>query len=81
MNRPKVVVSLVGEDGNAFTILGRVIKAMKRASWSKEEIDQYVAEAKGGDYNNLLAVTQKYTEEPDGFDDDEEENYEDEESV
>jgi len=53
---PEVNVQLVGEDGNAFAILGRVVKAMKRAGISEGVREQFVQEAKGGDYNNLLQV-------------------------
>ena len=54
---PKVLVKLVGEDGNAFAILGRVQKAMRRAGVAKSDIDAYVKEATSGDYNHLLFVT------------------------
>jgi len=53
----EIEVTLVGEDGNAFFIMGRVTKAMKLAGVSKEEIATYLKEAKSGDYDNLLAVT------------------------
>lgn len=51
---PGLQVELVGEDGNAFSILGRVIKALKRAGVSLEERDEFMAEATSGDYNHLL---------------------------
>lgn len=51
------VVKLVGEDGNAFAILGRVVKAMKSAGLSKEVQDAYFAEATSGDYDHLLQTT------------------------
>jgi hypothetical protein len=54
---PHVYVTLVGEDGNAFAILGRVKKAMERAGVSKEDVEAYLAEAKSGNYDNLLRVT------------------------
>lgn len=53
-------VKLIGEDGNAFAILGRVMMAMKRAGLSKEVQDAYYAEATSGDYNHLLATTMKW---------------------
>jgi len=52
---PKVKCRLVGEDGNAFSILGRFQKAARRAGWSKEETDAVIKEAMSGDYNHLLA--------------------------
>ena len=51
---PEIYVPLVGEDGNAYAILGRVSKALKRAGVSKEEVAEFHAEATSGDYNHLL---------------------------
>ena len=51
---PDVEVQLVGEDGNAFAIMGRVMRALKDAGIPKEEIDKYYAESTSGDYDNLL---------------------------
>jgi hypothetical protein len=53
-------VKLVGEDGNAFSILARVMKAMKVAGLSKEVIDAYYTEATSGDYDHLLQTTLKW---------------------
>lgn len=57
---PEVNVPLVGEDGNAFAILGRVQKALRRAGVPKEELDAYFAEATSGDYDHLLRVTMEW---------------------
>lgn len=54
---PEVEVRLVGEDGNAFAILGRVNAALRRAGVDAETREAYQAEATSGDYNRLLAVT------------------------
>jgi len=54
---PQVEVQLSGEDGNAFGIIGRVSKAMKRAGIDKADIDAYTSEAMSDDYNHLLNVT------------------------
>lgn len=54
---PKVKVKLVGEDGNAFSIMGRVVEAMRKAKCSDEDIKAYRTAATSGDYNNLLRVT------------------------
>ena len=65
MNEPKypnVHVPLVGEDGNAFAIIGRTTRAMQKAGISKEEKEAYVAEAMSGDYNNLLRVTMQWVD-------------------
>lgn len=50
-------VKLVGEDGNAFSILARVMKAMRVAGLPKEVQDAYYTEATSGDYNHLLSTT------------------------
>lgn len=54
MSKPKV--TLIGEDGNAFSILGRCRKAAKGAGWTKEKIDSFLSKAQSGDYDNLLKV-------------------------
>ena len=50
---PEVNVPLVGEDGNAFSILGRVSRIMKR-NGIHDQWDAFQKEATSGDYNNLL---------------------------
>ena len=59
MNKP--TVKLIGEDGNAFAILGKVSKALKKAGLT-EEAKKYMEEATSGDYNHLLAVTMEYVD-------------------
>lgn len=56
----KPTVKLIGQDGNAFLILGRVKQALKGAGADKEYIDQYISKATSGDYNHLLAVSMEY---------------------
>jgi hypothetical protein len=60
--RTKPLVKLIGLDGNAFSILGRVKQALSRVGAEKEYIDQYLSEAISGDYDHLLAVTMEYVE-------------------
>ncbi len=62
MTKTDVQVQLVGEDGNAFAIMGKVVKAMRRAGCDSELITQYQREAMSGDYDNLLRVTMNYVE-------------------
>jgi hypothetical protein len=45
----KPTVKFVGEDGNAFSIMGRVNQSLRRAGADKECIDQYLKEAISGD--------------------------------
>ncbi len=50
------VLRLVGEDGNAFAIMGRARAAARRAGWANERITELLENAMSGDYNHLLAV-------------------------
>lgn len=51
---PEVEVQLSGEDGNAFAIMGRVARALRRAGVPAEEIAEFQRECTAGDYNRLL---------------------------
>ena len=57
---PDVVVELSGIDGNAFSIMGAVTKSLWRAGVSKEECNEYFAEATAGDYDDLIRTTMKW---------------------
>ncbi len=71
---PEVSVVLVGEDGNAFAVMGRVTQAMKQAGLDKSVRDEYMQESMSGDYWNLLATAQRWVEcHAEGGDDGEEE--------
>jgi hypothetical protein len=54
---PNVHVKLVGEDGNAFAIMGRAQRAARKAGVPQEEIDKYLKEATSGSYDHLLVTT------------------------
>ena len=45
---------LIGEYGDAFTILGLWSRAARKAGWPQEEIDHILAEARLGNYDHLL---------------------------
>jgi len=49
-----IKVKLVGTDGNAFALMGRVTSALRRAGATKAETDEFYAEATSGDYDHLL---------------------------
>lgn len=57
---PDVSVRLVGEDGNAFAILGRVQKALRRANVPDAELKAFMDEATASDYNHLLATAMRW---------------------
>jgi hypothetical protein len=51
---PEVRVKLVGGDGNAFAIIGTVVRAMRAAKLPDDEIKRFQGEAISGDYDQLL---------------------------
>lgn len=57
--KTNVRVKLIGEDGNAFVILGRVRKSLREAG-HQDLADEYLKKAQSGDYDNLLRVTMEY---------------------
>ena len=57
---PEVEVELVGQDGNAFYIIGTVKKALLRHGLSEEEAKVYTEEAMSGDYNHVLSTTMQW---------------------
>lgn len=59
---PDITVRLVGEDGNAFAIIGRVKQALRRAGVSQDEIKAFREEAMSGDYDNVLATCMRWVE-------------------
>lgn len=58
---PDVHVAMVGEDGNAFAILGRVSRALRRAGYA-DGADEFMDEAMSGDYDHLLATVMDYVD-------------------
>ncbi len=56
---PDVTVQLTGEDGNAFAIIGRVRKALRKAGYT-DLVVQFTAEATSRDYDHLLVTCMKY---------------------
>jgi hypothetical protein len=59
---PQVKVQLVGQDGNAFAILGAVQREMRRAGLTPEQVKEYMDAATAGDYDALLRTTMQYVE-------------------
>ena len=48
-------------DGNAFAVMGAVIKALKAAGQA-DKVGEYQSRAMAGDYYNLLSVSQEYVD-------------------
>jgi hypothetical protein len=59
---PNVHVQLVGQDSNAFMVLGLCQRAAQKAGLPKEEIEAFMTEAKAGDYDHLLQTCMKWFE-------------------
>lgn len=55
-------MTLAGEDGNAFAIIAKCRKQLKRAGASGPEIDAFVKQAMSGDYDQLLHTVQEWFE-------------------
>lgn len=60
VRHPEVAVRMEGEDGNAFSILGRVRRALKRAGVPDAEVKEFNDEATAGDYNHLLCTVMRW---------------------
>ena len=56
----KPTVKLIGEDGNAFNIIGICKRAAMKAKWSDEKWKSVQDEFMSGNYNNLLRVASEH---------------------
>lgn len=54
--------TLVGVDGNAYSVMGYVKGAMREVGMSQDEQKAYVADATSGDYKHLLYVSMNMLE-------------------
>lgn len=59
---PDVRVTLVGDDGNPFSILTRTAKALRRAGVTQNEIDAMYREATSGSYEQLIQTVIEWVE-------------------
>jgi hypothetical protein len=59
---PTITVKLVGEDANAYNILGQCRKAMREAGLPKSEIELFFKEATAGNYDHLLQTAMRWFE-------------------
>lgn len=59
---PGVKVCLSKVNGNAYAIMGVVVKAMWKANVAKEIIDEFNKESTSGDYDHLMQTCFKYVE-------------------
>lgn len=83
MNEPRypgIYVELVGQDGNAFMIVGRVARSLRNAGVTETEIKEFRIEAMSGDYDHLLQTCLKWVNEGSPKDDWDEDGYWDEDA-
>ncbi len=64
----KVVLQLVGLDGNAFNLLAHFRRAEKDQGWLDEEINAVVEEATKANYEHLLSILIEHTLAPNSED-------------
>lgn len=57
---PHIRVQLSGTDGNAFSIIGKVSRALRDAKVPKPIIEEFRDEAMRGDYGYLLQTCMKW---------------------
>ena len=72
--------NLVGQDGNAFALMGYTANALKREGL-RDKVSEMHSRAMSGDYYNLIAVCDEYIQMANkaaGYDD-EEDDYDDDE--
>jgi len=53
-------LDLVGEDGNAFFIIARARRALRKASYPQKKIDEFTKEAKSGNYDHVLQTCMEW---------------------
>ena len=62
MPKYDICIPLVGQDGNAFAVIGAVQRALRKAGVHQDEINQYLKDAMSGDYDNMLRTTMDWVE-------------------
>lgn len=60
IRKPKV--KLTGRDGNAYSIMARVVRALRKAGVPGVTIEEYKTRSKAGNYDNLIAVVMDYAD-------------------
>jgi len=58
--KPMYDIEVAPIDGNAYSIMGAVSKAMRRAGASDEVIKKYQDDSRSGDYDHLIQVAMKH---------------------
>jgi sugar diacid utilization regulator len=69
----KVQLTLVGLDGNAFSLMGAFRNQARKEGWTKEEIDEVLKECTSSDYDHLLQTLIKYCDDDGDYEEEEDE--------
>ena len=56
----KPELQLVGEDGNAFIIVGRAGSVLLENGYSQEQIAEFTSEATSGNYDHVLQTCMEW---------------------
>lgn len=56
----EMVIDLMGQEGNAYWLLGYVDRIGKALCWEKHQIKDVQEQMTSGDYYHLVAVFEKY---------------------
>lgn len=59
---PNITVNLTSINGNAFSLIGATVKALRVNHIPKEEIDAFKEEAMSGDYDHVIQTIMKTVE-------------------
>jgi hypothetical protein len=59
---PDIIVELMGTDGNAFAVLGKVTQALRRADLPKDVCEAFRQEATAGNYDALLQTVMRWVD-------------------
>ena len=59
---PNIKVKLSGQDGNVFSLLGIMIRALQKGGLARPEIEAFKAEALNGDYDHFLQTAMKWVD-------------------
>ena len=61
IREPKPEITLLGQDGNVFVIIGRCMKVLEKSGlYNDEELKEIRAEFMSGDYDKALQTAMKY---------------------
>ena len=61
----KIRLNLVGQDGNAYALMGAFKRQARQEGWTALEIDAVMQDCMSGDYDHLVGVISDYCESPD----------------